>query len=65
MCIKPLSKEYVVQELAESMDFLATHDSFAEKLSIEGREIAVQNFIWPEILKKWVNLLETKTQQSF
>ena len=63
--IKPLSKEYVVQELAESMDFLATHDSFAEKLSIEGREIAVQNFIWPEILKKWVNLLETKTQQSF
>jgi glycosyltransferase involved in cell wall biosynthesis len=52
--IDPNSEEYVIQELASKMDILAEDGDLAERMSLNGRALAVRDgFIWSEVIRNW------------
>jgi glycosyltransferase involved in cell wall biosynthesis len=57
--IEPLGEEYVIDELARSLDRLAEDGNLAETMSIAGRQRAVANgFLWSGIIGDWTRVYE-------
>ncbi len=52
--IEPRNEEYVIAELARAMDRLAEDGELAERMSIAGRERAVQDgYLWSGVMRDW------------
>lgn len=52
--VDPRSEQYMVQELANAMDRLAEDGALAERMSIEGRRLAIErHFPWPQVIRDW------------
>jgi len=52
--IEPTSEEYVINELAASMDLLAENGDLAESMSLNARARALEKgFLWPAIIQDW------------
>jgi glycosyltransferase involved in cell wall biosynthesis len=52
--IEPRNEEYVINELAHSMDRLAEDGALAESMSIAARKSAVENgFLWSGVIRNW------------
>jgi glycosyltransferase involved in cell wall biosynthesis len=55
VAIEPRSREYVVDELARAMDRLAEDGALAERMSVAGRERALeQGFLWTDLIDSWL-----------
>ncbi len=52
--IEPISEEYTIEKLAEAMDRLAEDGELAERMSLAGRQRAVDGgFLWSSVIKDW------------
>ena len=52
--IAPTSEEYVIDELAASMDLLAENGEMAEQMSVNARARALsKGFLWSDIIRDW------------
>jgi glycosyltransferase involved in cell wall biosynthesis len=52
--IEPRSEEYVIDKLAKAMDRLAEDGDLAERMSIAGRERAIeQGYLWSGVIRNW------------
>ncbi len=55
--IEPRGEEYVIDELARAMDRMAEDGDLAEKMSIAGRERAIENgFLWSGVIRDWTQI---------
>jgi glycosyltransferase involved in cell wall biosynthesis len=52
--IEPIGEEYVIDQLAAAMDRLAEDGELAERMSVSGRERAIQKgFLWSGVIRDW------------
>ena len=52
--IEPVNEEHVVNELARAMDLLAEDGNLAERMSIGGRQRALENgYLWSGVIERW------------
>jgi glycosyltransferase involved in cell wall biosynthesis len=55
--IEPIHEEYVVDQLANSMDILSEDGELAERMSIAGRKRAVDNgYLWSGVIRNWLSV---------
>lgn len=52
--IDPISEDYVIDQLASSMDLLAEDGTLAESMSIQARSRAYENgYLWSGVIRDW------------
>jgi glycosyltransferase involved in cell wall biosynthesis len=57
VAIKPVSEEHVLSELARAMDQLGAQGALAERMSIVGRQRALESgFLWSDLIERWLGL---------
>jgi glycosyltransferase involved in cell wall biosynthesis len=64
--IRPVNEEYVVGELAKAMDALAEDGDFAERMSIAGRERAIEKrYFWSGVARDWMEVYRRVLQKRY
>ncbi len=58
--IEPRNAEYVINETAKAMDFLALNGEAAEELSQRGRVVAEEKHVFSRVIDEWICLYENK-----
>jgi glycosyltransferase involved in cell wall biosynthesis len=55
--IEPLGEQYVIDELAKSLDHLAEDGALAESMSIRARQRAFEEgYLWPDVIRGWLEI---------
>jgi len=64
--VEPRSEQYMIQELARAMDTLAEDGALAERMSIAGRQRALdQHYPWPGVIGDWRAVYRRVVNQHF
>ncbi|MBS1821270.1 MAG: glycosyltransferase family 4 protein [Acidobacteria bacterium] len=63
--IDPVSEEFVIEQLASSMDRLAENGSLAESMSIQARERAYNHgYLWSGVIRDWRDVYTKVTGET-
>jgi glycosyltransferase involved in cell wall biosynthesis len=63
--IDPTGEEQVIDELAAAMDRLAADGDLAERLSVAGRQRAVEEgYLWSSLIRKWATMYRDLGRQT-
>jgi len=63
--IQPTSEEFVIDQLAISMDKLAEDGDLAEQMSINARARALEKgFLWSDIIRDWREVYKRVSMKS-
>jgi glycosyltransferase involved in cell wall biosynthesis len=63
--IEPQSEQYVIDQLAASMDLLAMDGDLAESMSIEARDRAYSHgYLWSGVIRDWRKIYTQVTSRS-
>jgi glycosyltransferase involved in cell wall biosynthesis len=64
--IEPKGEEYVIDQLAASMDQLALNGDLAESMSIAARDRAYENgYLWSGVIRDWRKVYTQVTKRPF
>jgi glycosyltransferase involved in cell wall biosynthesis len=64
--IEPRSEQYMIEELAKAMDILAEDGALAERLSLAGRQRAIdRHFLWPGVVRDWTAVYRNVIEKRF
>jgi glycosyltransferase involved in cell wall biosynthesis len=57
--LEPVSKEAIVEKLAECLDRLATDEELAERMSVAARNMA-ESWRWSTVVNDWLSLYRSR-----
>jgi len=64
--IAPRSEQYMIDQLARAMDTLAEDGAAAERMSIAGRQRAIdRHFLWPGVVRDWTAVYRNVIEKRF
>jgi glycosyltransferase involved in cell wall biosynthesis len=64
--IEPRSEQYMIEELAKAMDILAEDGALAERMSMAGRQRAIdRHFLWPGVVGDWTAVYRNVIEKRF
>jgi glycosyltransferase involved in cell wall biosynthesis len=64
--IPPRTEEYMIDELAKAMDILAQDGALADRMSIAGRQRAIDgHYLWPGVVGDWMGVYRNVAAKRF